>query len=178
MTTTRIISWQQLVNEADPDWLLNKLNPIQYRFSNGRIFTAPNPLYGSVASGTLPSAGLANDGSVLILTGNTSAWPTSPSGLPPGHFFYNNFFVICITPGAPAPPPNTPPLFFPGVNSDQLLAATSANLPTSDPGVVNQLWNNGLVVCVSTGHTVTPPPPPAPSLDFSQSGNSQFIPLV
>jgi len=177
--STRIISWQQLVNEADPAWLFNKLNPVQYTFSNGRIFTAPNPLYGSTSGGTLPSAGLANDGGVLILIGDTSAWPSSPNGVAPGHLFYDNGFVICVVPGAPAPPPNTPPMFFPGINSDQLLAATSANLPTSDPGVANQLWNNGLVVCVSTGAPVTPPATPhGPSLDFSDAGNSQFIPLV
>jgi hypothetical protein len=186
MTTTRIISWQQLVNEADPAWLFNKLNPVQYTFSNGRIFTAPNPLYGTPfvpgnppggGPGTLPSPGLQNDGGVLILTGDTSAWPNSPNGVAAGHLFYNDFFVICIVPGAPAPPPNTPPLFFPGITSDQLLQATTANLPTTDPGVANQLWQNGLVVCVSTG-VVTPPPVSRPSLDFSKAGDSQFIPLV
>lgn len=175
MTTTRIISWQQLVNEADPEWLQNKLNPVQYQFSNGRLFTAPNPLYGSFARGTLPSAGLQNDGGVLILTGDTSLWPTTPSGVAPGNLFYDDGFVINVVPGAPPPPPNTPPLFFPGITSDQLLTSTSANLPHNDPGIVGQLWNNGNVVCVSAGSSV---PASTPSLDFSKAQDSQFLPLV
>lgn len=169
--STRIIQWRQLVEDADPYWLRDALNPVVYTFSNGRMFTAPVPLYGS-----LPQAGLQNDGGVLILTGDTSQWPTSAGGLMPGQFFYDNGNVVCIAPNA-APPPGAPPLFFPGVTSDQLLRAGGALLPTFDPGVVNQLWNNGNVCCISTG-VVTPPPTSTPSLDFSQAGNSQYIPVI
>jgi hypothetical protein len=35
---TRIISWQQLVLEADPDWQRQKSRPPTYRFSNNRQF--------------------------------------------------------------------------------------------------------------------------------------------
>lgn len=37
---SRIISWQQLVQEADPDWLKDKLRPVRYEFTNGKIFVA------------------------------------------------------------------------------------------------------------------------------------------
>jgi hypothetical protein len=36
---TRLISWQQLVQEADPDWQREKSRPVMFRFSNGRQFT-------------------------------------------------------------------------------------------------------------------------------------------
>lgn len=42
---TRLISWQQIVLEADDDWYARKLRPLQYRFSNGRTFYASNPAY-------------------------------------------------------------------------------------------------------------------------------------
>lgn len=35
---TRIISWQQLVQDADPDWQRLKMRPWVYEFSNGRRF--------------------------------------------------------------------------------------------------------------------------------------------
>lgn len=36
----RTLSWQQLVNESNPDWLRKKLRPIRYEFSNGKRFVA------------------------------------------------------------------------------------------------------------------------------------------
>lgn len=36
----RTISFQQIVTEADPDWLRKKLRPIRYEFSNGKRFVA------------------------------------------------------------------------------------------------------------------------------------------
>lgn len=35
---TRILSWQQQVQEADPNWLRDSLRPVIYQFSNGRRF--------------------------------------------------------------------------------------------------------------------------------------------
>jgi hypothetical protein len=35
---TRIISFQQQVLEADPDWNRRRLRPWVYDFSNGRLF--------------------------------------------------------------------------------------------------------------------------------------------
>ena len=170
--STRIIQWRQLVEDADPFWLRDALNPITYTFSNGRIFTAPVPLYGSVSSGTLPPAGLENDGGVLILTGDTTLWPKSASGLAPGHLFYDNGNIVCIAPGA-VPPPQAQPLFFGSITSDTLLQSSGALLPTSDPGVVNQLWNNGNVCCVSTGQ-VTPAPPPDGAIGSFVIGQSKI----
>lgn len=40
MPSARTISWAQLVNESDPDWLKDKLRPIRYEFTNGKRFVA------------------------------------------------------------------------------------------------------------------------------------------
>lgn len=47
---TRIISFQQQVEECDPDWQKDKLRPWIYEFSNGKLFywrpdihTTPGP---------------------------------------------------------------------------------------------------------------------------------------
>lgn len=36
----RTLSWQQLVQEADANWLKEKLRPVRYEFSNGKVFVA------------------------------------------------------------------------------------------------------------------------------------------
>jgi hypothetical protein len=36
---TKIISWQNEVSNADPDWIRKYQRPIVYEFSNGRVFT-------------------------------------------------------------------------------------------------------------------------------------------
>lgn len=36
----RTLSWQQLVQESDLDWLKDKLRPVRYEFSSGKIFVA------------------------------------------------------------------------------------------------------------------------------------------
>jgi len=44
---TRIVSWQQAVIEADPNWSRLNQRPINYIYSNGRQFERPAPpLYG------------------------------------------------------------------------------------------------------------------------------------
>lgn len=45
MTTSRIISWQQLVLEADPEYWQRKNRPMKYEFSNGRRFYDTWPTY-------------------------------------------------------------------------------------------------------------------------------------
>lgn len=40
---TRILSWQQEVLYADPDWNQNYRNPWIYEFSNGRLFYTTGP---------------------------------------------------------------------------------------------------------------------------------------
>lgn len=41
---TRILSWQQEVEVADPEWLTGLKKPWIFEFSNGRLFYQ-NPLY-------------------------------------------------------------------------------------------------------------------------------------
>lgn len=47
---SRTLSWQQLVQESDPDWARKYQRPIAYEFSNGKTFvdrpdryTTPGP---------------------------------------------------------------------------------------------------------------------------------------
>lgn len=42
---TRILSWQQLVIEADPYWSRNYRQPMNYEFSNSRRFYQFPPVY-------------------------------------------------------------------------------------------------------------------------------------
>jgi hypothetical protein len=44
---TRIISWRQMVLEADPGWTRASVQPVVYEFSNGRVFLDYLPLYGT-----------------------------------------------------------------------------------------------------------------------------------
>ena len=42
---TRILSWQQMVIDADPNWTRLSLQPWIYEFSNGRLFVESLPVY-------------------------------------------------------------------------------------------------------------------------------------
>lgn len=42
---TRLISWQQVVTEADPNYWAQKNRPWIYEMSNGRRFYASQPTY-------------------------------------------------------------------------------------------------------------------------------------
>jgi hypothetical protein len=44
---TRILSWEQMCLEADPDFRRLSLRPWVYEFSNGRLFIEALPVYGS-----------------------------------------------------------------------------------------------------------------------------------
>ena len=149
--------------------------------------------------GTQLAANLANDTGVLQLTSNDPAWPvpgpSGPTGLPGS--LYNNGLAVSVVPGA-VPNPTAPPVFFGSITASTLLLLGGANLPLTDPNVALQLWNNEGLVCVSLGGNV-PPPATFPfgigtgrigidfigagsgggaNLDFSQPGNSQYIPVV
>jgi hypothetical protein len=51
---TRLISFRQLVLEADPDWQRGASKPMAYEFSNGRLFyREPNPYPVLVESATI-----------------------------------------------------------------------------------------------------------------------------
>lgn len=90
--------------------------------------------------------GLINDNGVLQLT-NTALWPTSDAALPAGAV-WNDGLTIAVVPGLVL---SAPPVFFGVISSIQLLLLGGAGLPLSDPGVLNQLWNNNGLVCVSFG---------------------------
>lgn len=42
---TRILSWSQMVKEADPNYVRLSLQPWVYEFSNGRLFVDSLPVY-------------------------------------------------------------------------------------------------------------------------------------
>ncbi len=91
--------------------------------------------------------GLYNDGGVLGLS-NPFGWPTAPSGLP-GSLWSNGGAVSAVL--GSTPNPSATPVFFGAITSSKLLALTGVNLPLSDPRVINQLWNNVGLVCISFG---------------------------
>ena len=138
---TRLISWQQIVLENDPDWVRLSLNPVVWEFSNGRRFVDPNPVYGPPGP-----TNLLNDGGFVVLDGDNS-WPTNPSGLAPGCLFSNGGFVTAVA--GSSPQPGAAPLFFPGLTSSQLLLFGASALPLTNPTATNQLWLNGGFVCVA-----------------------------
>lgn len=143
---TRILSWQQLVLENDPDWVRLSLNPVVWEFSNGRRFVDPAQVYAP-----LPDSGLTNNNGVLLLSGGTG-WPTSNQGLAPGSLWAMGGVggIVCVVPGGTSPQPGSAPLVFGNVTSDQLLLFGSASLPQSGPPAgSSELWNNGGVVCVA-----------------------------
>lgn len=41
----RLLSFEQLCVEADPDWIWDLTHPVQYEFSNDREFLHPVPFY-------------------------------------------------------------------------------------------------------------------------------------
>lgn len=139
----RVLSWQQLVLEADTNWQRDNLQPWIYEFSNRRLFYATIPMYGQPTAG-----GLINDGGFLMLVDDTG-WPKTDTGLPPGSFFSNGLFVN-LTAGATPSPPSTPPLIFPGLSVSGLLTfgpGTIVNSPQT-PGS-GQLFLQGGFVCVA-----------------------------
>jgi hypothetical protein len=91
---------------------------------------------------------LALNGIALMLT-NTAGWPTSTENLLPGDVWANGNFVN-VVPGF-ITPANAPAMFFGAITARQLLGFGAAILPTVDPLRKNQIWLNGVQVCVSAG---------------------------
>lgn len=91
----------------------------------------------------------ANNGGVLVLANDGSnGYPTSPVGLIVGAV-WNNGTTIGVIPGV-IPDPAAPPMYFGGeISAAQLLQYGGGNLPSTNPNVKTQLWNNGGVICVS-----------------------------
>lgn len=151
---TRILSWQQLVQEADPDWNRAKQRPWIYQFSNGRRFLARPDIYTAPADGTAPplpgpapivqNIALQNDGGVVFMD---TPWefPVTSSGLLPGQIYWDGG-VLAIMPGYIFDP-TQPPLFLYSQSWEVLLAGAYSMLSVN-PGKHNQrLWSNGLLVC-------------------------------
>jgi hypothetical protein len=110
---------------------------------SGQLFINGGFIYIASAS---PHGGFINDNGVLQLT-LPSGWPTSPVGLPAGAV-WNNFLTVAVVPGV-TPNPGASPVFFNVISSSGLLALGGGNLPLTNPGVPNQLWNNAGLVCIS-----------------------------
>lgn len=139
--STRILSFRQMVLEADPNWLRQSLQPWAYQYSNNRLFIDPSPLYSFGSFGTLSI--VAN---VLHITANPN-WPTSALTLAPGDVWSNGGIVTIVGPFTPNP--LAARLLYAQTNGFQLLQTTGADLPTSSAGAVStQLWNNRGVVNV------------------------------
>lgn len=139
---TRILSWNQLVREADPNFTRLSLQPWVYSYSNGRLFVDPLPLYNFVFG-----EGLGSNGGVLIVT-DATGWPTDPSGLLAGQLWSNGGDsngkngTVTVIPGI-APNPSAEQQFFGQISASQLLALGGGNFQFNIPSTLNQIWNNG-----------------------------------
>lgn len=141
---SREISWQQIVQEGDPDWAFEANRPGIYRFSNGRGFRRPANIYADFA------LDFWNDGGVLAFVSAATAatYPASPSGLLPGKV-WNNGLTLGIVPGSVLNPKFIP-VFFPRTGSDYFLAHGAADLPQAPPAMGSlQLWNDGGLICIA-----------------------------
>lgn len=92
------------------------------------------------------STGLGVFGGLLVLTDPTG-YATSPTGLPPG-YVWNDLLNVTVVPGV-VPDPFAAPIYLGLITAAELLFLGGGNLPLSDPGVTNQLWNNGTHIAVS-----------------------------
>jgi hypothetical protein len=92
---------------------------------------------------------LRDDGGVLYLS-KPAAWPSS--AIFPGQLYSDGGACAVVLPTTPNP--LSPPLVFgtPGITASYLLELGGANIPTSDPGMVGEIWNNNGLLCVSFGY--------------------------
>jgi hypothetical protein len=152
---TRIISWQQLVQDADPDWNRLKQRPWIYEFSTGRRFLTRPDVYTAPADGVAPvppgpapvvqNIALQNDGGVAFMD---VPWefPVSSSGLLPGQIYWDGG-VLAIVAGYVFDP-TQPPLYLTDPSWLVLLSG-AYSMPTINPGRLDgRLWNNGSLVCI------------------------------
>jgi hypothetical protein len=133
---TRLLSWSQLVREADPDYTRLSLQPWVFSFSNGRLFVDWLPLYDFGP----PGDGLTDNAGILGLT-SPNDWPTNTRGLQGGDL-YSNGGVPQIFPGFTPGPPTI--IEFGDISADALLALGARGLPWTRPANPNGiLWNPG-----------------------------------
>ena len=135
----RILSWQQLVLEADPDWQRSNLQPWIYSFSNTRLFYRQIPAYG-----TPPDSGLINNGGFLVVSG------TEPYDVPDPqtpNAIYTNAGFLSATSGTTYQIGLS--IFYP-CTLDQLLLIGPRAWPQSQPAAGSgQIWNQAGFACVA-----------------------------
>ncbi|MEK7916650.1 hypothetical protein AAB988_29400 [Burkholderia contaminans] len=85
-----------------------------------------------------------NDDGVLWMTSPLN-YPTSPIGLAAGAVWYNGGTVSVIPGGSGT----GAPVYFGSITASALLALGGGGLPISNPGVHNQLWNNGGLISIA-----------------------------
>jgi hypothetical protein len=119
-------------------------------FAVGFPTPPPSPGFGAQITWTADGV-LATAGGFLTLS-SLGAWPTSDDGLLPGALYAAASAApafINAVPGFGHVP--GPPVMFGDVTASALLALGAVSLPQTDPHVVNQIWVNGAVLCVSLG---------------------------
>ena len=96
-----------------------------------------------------PSTDFWNDLPGWLVLFFVSGYPTSPAGLIDGAV-WSNGLAVAVVPGV-SPDPLAPPIYFGEVNAVGLQVLGGGDLPLSNPGVLNQLWNDAGQIAVSSG---------------------------
>ena len=100
--------------------------------------------FGVISTGTL-----YNNGGVLGVV--DASYPTTSAGVPGS--IWSNSGEVSVVPGGTHF--TGTPVFFGTVTSTQLLLLGGLGLPLSDPQVLNQLWNLGGQVLISSAPAIT-----------------------
>lgn len=80
---TRILSWSQMVREADPNYDRANRSPWVYQFSNGRRFYQTNPVYTPFSIHPVGTGGIiADDGTPIIADDGTPIIPDAAGQFP------------------------------------------------------------------------------------------------
>ena len=132
---TRILSWSQMVREADPNYTKLSLQPWIFEFSNGRLFVDWMPLYSDTTV-----AGLSDVGGVLHVDPGFG-WPVSSSGLVAGDLWSDAGVARCVGPTSPYA--GAQPVFLDQTGAAALLMLGGADLPLLAPRAADQIWNDG-----------------------------------
>lgn len=101
-----------------------------------------------VSTGPAYYGDFANSSGMLQVV-RSYGWPQQSGSLPPGSVWRDTNSIVHIVPGlVPVP---SQPLFLNVASAAQMLINGAANLPLSDPHVLNQFWNNGGTGWISAG---------------------------
>jgi hypothetical protein len=137
---------QRWVLLYDPDLVQTPFTvDFQVSLANSAIVFPPTPPEPPIPPSSIV---FLNNGGVLNLSSIPSNWPTSALGLPNGSIYANSIEVDAALPITGS---GTFVAFFGDITVDELLAAGGNDLPTDDPHVVDELWINEGVVCISFG---------------------------